>query len=73
VAGAPTYKDVADRLVKVAETKGRDAALGVLNNLQPGCPNLPALKPELWASAIQQYDSLLAPAVAPAAAPSSLI
>lgn len=73
-AAGPTYKDVADRLIKVAETKGRDAAVSVLNKLQPGCPALPQLKQELWGAAIAEYDALLGVAAAPAApAASSLI
>ena len=49
-AGAPTYQDTADAVTKLARTKGRDAAVAVLNEF--GAAKLPDVKPEQFAAII---------------------
>lgn len=49
-ADAPTYQDTADAVTKLARTKGRDAAVAVLNEF--GAAKLPDVKPEQFAAII---------------------
>ena len=49
-ADAPTYQDTADAVTKLARTKGRDAAVAVLNEF--GAAKLPDVKPEQFAAVI---------------------
>ena len=47
---APTYQATADAVTKLARTKGRDAAVAVLNEF--GAAKLPDVKPEQFAAII---------------------
>ena len=47
---APTYQATADAVTKLARTKGRDAAMAVLNDF--GAAKLPDVKPEQFAAII---------------------
>jgi hypothetical protein len=47
---APTYQAAADAVTKLARTKGRDAAVAVLNEF--GAAKLPDVKPEQFAAII---------------------
>lgn len=49
-ADAPTYQATADAVTKLARTKGRDAAVAVLNEF--GAAKLPDVKPEQFAAII---------------------
>lgn len=49
-ADAPTYQATADAITKLARTKGRDAAVAVLNDF--GAAKLPDVKPEQFAAII---------------------
>lgn len=49
-ADAPTYQDTADAITKLARTKGRDAAVAVLDEF--GAARLPDVKPEQFAAII---------------------
>ena len=49
-ADAPTYQATADAITKLARTKGRDAAVAVLNEF--GAAKLPDVKPEQFAAII---------------------
>ena len=49
-ADAPTYQDTADAVTKLARTKGRDAAVAVLDEF--GAARLPDVKPEQFAAII---------------------
>lgn len=49
-ADAPTYQATADAVKKLARTKGRDAAVAVLNEF--GAAKLPDVKPEQFAAII---------------------
>lgn len=49
-AAAPTYQATADAVTKLARTKGRDAAVAVLNEF--GAAKLPDVKPEQFAAII---------------------
>lgn len=49
-ADAPTYQATADAVTKLVRTKGRDAAVAVLNEF--GAAKLPDVKPEQFAAII---------------------
>lgn len=49
-ADAPTYQATADAVTQLARTKGRDAAVAVLNEF--GAAKLPDVKPEQFAAII---------------------